>query len=38
MAMPMESPITFTNVGKTRWWHRGLFASQTGYVLLALWC
>jgi ribose transport system permease protein len=28
--------MSFTNVGKTRWWHRGLFASQTGYVLLAL--
>ena len=36
MAMPMESPITFTNVGKIKWWQRGLFASQTGYVLLAL--
>ncbi|MCP3475083.1 ABC transporter permease [Bradyrhizobium sp. CCGUVB1N3] len=36
MAIQMESPITFTNVGKTRWWQRGLFATQTGYVLLAL--
>lgn len=36
MAMPMESPISFTNVGKIRWWQRGIFASQTGYVLLAL--
>jgi ribose transport system permease protein len=36
MAMPMESPVTFSNVGKTRWWQRGIFASQTGYVLLAL--
>ena len=36
MAMPMESPITFSNVGKIRWWQRGIFASQTGYVLLAL--
>lgn len=36
MAMPLESPITFTNIGKSRWWQRGIFASQTGYVLLAL--
>ncbi|GMO12453.1 ABC transporter permease [Bradyrhizobium sp. TM233] len=36
MAVPMESPISFTNVGKIRWWQRGIFASQTGYVLLAL--
>jgi ribose transport system permease protein len=36
MVMPLESPITFTNVGRTRWWQRGIFASQTGYVLLAL--
>ncbi|MGV7219346.1 ABC transporter permease [Bradyrhizobium sp. UFLA05-112] len=36
MAIQIESPITFTNVGKSRWWQRGLFATQTGYVLLAL--
>ncbi len=36
MAMPLESPISFTNVGRIKWWRRGLFASQTGYVLLAL--
>ncbi|QQO19339.1 ABC transporter permease [Bradyrhizobium diazoefficiens] len=36
MAMPMESPISFTNIGKAKWWQRGIFASQTGYVLLAL--
>jgi ribose transport system permease protein len=36
MATSMESPITFTNVGKARWWQSGIFASQTGYVLLAL--
>ncbi|WP_219679096.1 ABC transporter permease [Bradyrhizobium canariense] len=36
MAMPLESPITFSNIGKIRWWQRGIFASQTGYVLLAL--
>ncbi|MGY2848864.1 ribose transport system permease protein [Bradyrhizobium sp. USDA 4518] len=36
MATPLESPLTFTNVGKARWWRSGLFASQTGYVLLAL--
>jgi ribose transport system permease protein len=36
MAMPLESPISFSNVGPIRWWQRGIFASQTGYVLLAL--
>src|SRR5947209_19937198 len=36
MAMPLESPITFSNVGKIKWWQRGIFATQTGYVLLAL--
>ncbi|MBK5650809.1 MULTISPECIES: ABC transporter permease [unclassified Bradyrhizobium] len=36
MATPVESPITFSNVGKTKWWQSGFLASQTGYVLLAL--
>lgn len=36
MAVPLESPISFANVGRIRWWQRGIFASQTGYVLLAL--
>jgi ribose transport system permease protein len=36
MTMALESPISFANVGKARWWQRGLFASQTGYVLIAL--
>jgi ribose transport system permease protein len=36
MSVPMESPITFSNVGRTKWWRRGIFASQTGYVTLAL--
>ncbi|MBR0938682.1 ABC transporter permease [Bradyrhizobium jicamae] len=36
MATPLESPITFTNVSKAKWWQSGFFASQTGYVLLAL--
>ena len=36
MALPMESPISFANVGEARWWQRGIFASQTGYVALAL--
>ena len=30
MATPVESPITFSNVGKARWWRSGIFASQTG--------
>src|SRR5207237_1123740 len=36
MALPMESPISFANVGESRWWQRGIFASQTGYVAIAL--
>src|SRR6516162_8680735 len=36
MDTPVESPVTFANVGKARWWRGGIFASQTGYVLLAL--
>src|SRR5207245_10110052 len=36
MALPMESPISFANVGVSRWWQRGIFASQTGYVAIAL--
>ena len=36
MALPMESPISFANVGRDKWWKRGIFASQTGYVTLAL--
>jgi ribose transport system permease protein len=27
---------TFSNVGRTRWWRRGFFASQTAYVAAAL--
>ena len=23
MARPLESPISFTNVGRVRWWQRG---------------
>ena len=36
MSVPMESPISFTNVGRTRWWQRSVFASQTAYVTIAL--
>jgi len=41
MSVPSETPVagtevTFTNVGTSRWWHRGVFASQTAYVTLAL--
>jgi ribose transport system permease protein len=36
MVTPAESSITFTNIGKARWWRSGIFVSQTGYVLLAL--
>ena len=36
MSVPVESPISFGNVGRSRWWHTGIFASQTAYVTLAL--
>ncbi|MCC8979714.1 ABC transporter permease [Bradyrhizobium acaciae] len=36
MATPLDSSLTFSNVGKDKWWRSGFFASQTGYVLLAL--
>ncbi len=36
MSVPMESPISFSNVGRARWWQRSIFASQTAYVTLAL--
>jgi ribose transport system permease protein len=36
MSVRMEAPISFTNVGRSRWWQRGIFATQTGYVTLAL--
>jgi ribose transport system permease protein len=36
MAQLTDHPVSFANVGKARWWHQGLFASQTGYVLIAL--
>ena len=36
MSVPIESPISFANVGRTRWWHSRILASQTAYVTLAL--
>jgi ribose transport system permease protein len=36
MALPMESPISLANIGRDKWWKRGIFASQTAYVTLAL--
>jgi ribose transport system permease protein len=36
MSVPMESPISFANVGQAKWWRRGIFATQTGYVTVAL--
>jgi len=36
MSVPIESPISFSNVGRTRWWQRSVFASQTAYVTVAL--
>ena len=39
MAVPVESPISFSNVGRVRWWRRGIFASQTAYVTAShCWC
>ena len=36
MSVPMESPVSFANVGHAKWWQRGFFTSQTAYVMLAL--
>jgi ribose transport system permease protein len=36
MSVPMESPVSFANIGHARWWQRGFFTSQTAYVTLAL--
>jgi ribose transport system permease protein len=36
MSVPMESPVTFSNVSRAKWWRRGIFATQTGYVTVAL--
>ena len=36
MSVPIESPVSYSNVGITRWWQRSIFASQTAYVTLAL--
>ena len=36
MYVPIESPVSFSNVGITRWWQRSIFASQTAYVTFAL--
>src|SRR3954467_11443188 len=31
-----EAEVSFSNVAAARWWHHGLFASQTAYVTVAL--
>ena len=36
MSVPIQSPMSYTNVGRDKWWRRGIFASQTGYVTMAL--
>ena len=36
MSVPIETPISYSNVGRSRWWQSGIFASQTAYVTLAL--
>jgi ribose transport system permease protein len=36
MSVPMESPVSFANIGHAKWWQRGFFNSQTAYVMLAL--
>ncbi|MBV9985446.1 ABC transporter permease [Bradyrhizobium sp.] len=36
MSVPMESAVTFSNIGQAKWWRRGIFATQTGYVTVAL--
>src|SRR6188472_3765449 len=36
MSVPIEAPVSYSNIGITRWWQRSVFASQTAYVTLAL--
>ena len=36
MSVPIEAPVSYSNVGITRWWQRSIFASQTAYVTFAL--
>ena len=36
MSVPSEDQVSYANIGRERWWRRGLFASQAGYVTIAL--
>jgi ribose transport system permease protein len=36
MSVPDETQVSYANIGRERWWRRGIFASQTGYVSVAL--
>ncbi len=35
MSQDLAGSLSFTNVGKGRWWRQGAFASQTAYVAIA---
>jgi len=36
MSVPQQAPVSYANIGRERWWRRGIFASQAGYVTAAL--
>ena len=36
MSVPSEDKVSYANIGRERWWRRGVLASQTGYVTIAL--
>ena len=36
MSVPQEAPVSYANIGREKWWRRGNFASQVGYVTVAL--
>ena len=36
MSVPSEDQVSYANIGRERWFRRGILASQTGYVTIAL--
>jgi ribose transport system permease protein len=36
MSVPTEDQVSYANIGREKWWRRGVFASQSAYVTLAL--
>ena len=33
MSVPSEDQVSYANIGRERWFRRGVLASQTGYVI-----